>query len=198
MRLNNYKIAIANLCIYNYWMRIFETVFILTLFLAAQILTGCSSTTGNQGGANPASNVDSRSAAENSNTAKDSIEELGTIVTLPIKPEEAAWREDATDKQYGNASTGGKKLTAVLRFTPQDADKLAAERPEYAKPPLTATINPDKWFPSELIAQSDLSGDDTLKGSSYSAKDFYLAPYTEGRLIRIENTDYFILELYSR
>jgi len=33
---------------------------------------------------------------------------------------------------------------------------------------------------------------------SYPANAFYLEPYTDGRITRIENTDYFVLELTAK
>jgi len=44
----------------------------------------------------------------------------------------------------------------------------------------------------------ELSGDDSLKGLAYSADSFFQEPYTSGRVIRIDGTDYFVLELSAK
>jgi hypothetical protein len=90
-----------------------------------------------------------------------------------------------------------KKLTAVLRFLNEDADKIVAQAAS-VKAAAPSTINTEKWFPPELIAQSRTSGDDTLKGLSYPANDFYNAPYSDGTFTRIDGTDYFVLELFAK
>jgi hypothetical protein len=130
-------------------------------------------------------------------TANDKVEELELLVTLPIEPEETVWREDAPVAGDNSQPPFTKKLTAVLKYSQADAVKLSGLI-EQGSPPLSVGINTETWFPAELIAQSDLSGDDTLKGDSYSAANFYRAPYSDGRITRVEGTDYFVLELYSR
>ena len=62
-------------------------------------------------------------------------------------------------------------------------------------PATPAAFIPLEWFPEELIAQSEIAGDQSLKGKQYDARDFVQAPYTKGRLIKLEQPGYFILEL---
>jgi hypothetical protein len=123
-------------------------------------------------------------ANESANATKTNVEELGMLINMPIETEEAVWRNEP----------GQKRIIAVLRFSPNDAQRFV-EQAEKIRKPTNASIGTESWFPAELIAQSDQSGDDTLKGISYAADDFYQAPYTQGRIVRIENTDYFVLEL---
>lgn len=123
--------------------------------------------------------------------AKDDIEELETMIKIPVHPEEALWHEE----NLGNPNA--KKLTIVLKFLPEDSNKIVAEAEP--KKAVTQTALPvETWFPAELVASSELSGDDTLKGNVYSAEQFFQTPYTDGRLIRMENSSYFILELFSK
>jgi hypothetical protein len=121
------------------------------------------------------------------------------VIKLPFHPEEAVWREEILGKPGGNRvpAPTDKKLTAVLRFLEADADQIVAQAEKY-KPAANHKISTESWFPAELIAQSQTSGDDTVKGKSYSANDFFNAPYTEGRITRIEGTDYFVLELFTK
>ncbi len=124
---------------------------------------------------------------ENSNTARSNIEELRLIANIPYEAEDIAWKEDLSRK----------KLVAVLRFSPADSAKVVAEA-ERVKVPEAASISSESWFPPELIAQSEMSGDDILRGKVYAANQFFLDQYSGGRIIRIENTDYFVLELSAR
>ena len=154
-------------------------------------------------GENRNSNADSANLnAANSNSAlsvKDDIEELEMTIKLPFHPEEAVWREEASGKSTDNRvpAPADKKLVAVLRFLKKDADQIAAQAGKY-KPAVAETIGTEKWFPAELIAQSQTSGDETIKGARFPANDFHNPPYSDGKITRIEGTDYFVLELIAK
>lgn len=119
--------------------------------------------------------------------AKDDIAELNSIVLLPNVPEEVIWREEVDGKNH-------KKLVAVMRFSQEDEKNIIEKAKRYREPE-SAEVSAEDWFPPELSAQTELAGDETLKGISYSAKDFIQLPYTSGRLVKISNSDYFVLEL---
>ncbi|HEX8638579.1 MAG TPA: hypothetical protein VF692_10990, partial [Pyrinomonadaceae bacterium] len=102
-----------------------------------------------------------------------------------------------TNTQDNAAPPTGKKMTAVLKFTAEDAARIVAQAETY-RPATPAQIETESWFPAELIAQSELSGDETLKGNAYAANDFLQPPYSDGKLTRLENSSYFILELFAR
>ena len=85
----------------------------------------------------------------------------------------------------------------MLRFSQPEASRLIADA-EKVRPPQQVNINPESWFPPELIAQSDMSGDDTLNGKSYAANAFFQDPYNDGRIIKIDDSDYFVLELTAK
>ena len=105
------------------------------------------------------------------------------LINIPYPSEDTVFKE----------SSSRKKLIAVLRFSATDCDKLAADADRYRKPE-SVTVENETWFPDDLIAQGDVSGDDTLKGTSYAANAFLLEPFNEGRIVRIEGTNYFVLE----
>jgi hypothetical protein len=174
-------IAITPARPYNYSMHFSRPAFLL-LVLASQLLLGCSGTSGNNNVAN--------SSADAANTApagpKDNIDEFGMIVRLPFVPEEVVWEEKPEQK----------KLTAVLRFSPEDAGKMAADVAK-AGPATADTLSVESWYPNELIAQGELTGESTVKGQSYPADSFLNPPYTKGKITRVENTDYFILQISS-
>jgi hypothetical protein len=172
--------------------KIFITLLFATLFAGSCASTGTENSNANGQTAN----------AVNTNTAnsvKDDIEELELTIKMPFHPEEAVWREDLMGKMGDNRvpAPTDKKLTAVLRFLKDDAAKVVAQAEKY-KPAAPATIPTEKWFPAELIAQSQTSGDETVKGLSYPANDFLNPPYADGKITRIEGTDYFVLELFTK
>lgn len=121
------------------------------------------------------------------------------LVKLPFHPEEADWREETMGKPANDRVPGptDKKLVAILRFLKDDADKIVAQAEKH-KAATPATVNTETWFPNELVAQSQTSGDETLKGLTYAADDFYNPPFSDGKLTRIEGTDYFLLELFTK
>jgi ABC-type enterochelin transport system substrate-binding protein len=174
------------------------TIFIA--FLAALCFTACPSND-NKNVNNTANNRTANAVNANAgaNSVKDDIEELEMIVKLPVIPEEAVWREENLAKPGDDSvpAPTDKKLVAVLRFLKDDAERVAAQAGKL-RPATPETINTEKWFPNELIAQSQMSGDETLKGLSYAANDYYNMPYTDGKLTRIEGTDYFVLELFAK
>ena len=135
---------------------------------------------------------------DNANVFKDNIEELDKIINLPIIPVEATWREDNLDKQNNNnlPVLNGKKLTVVLKFSAEDAQKIV-EKIDKTKPVFASDVDAESWFPPELIAKSQESGDENLKGTSYAADNFLLEPYRNGKITRINDTDFFVLELTS-
>lgn len=131
--------------------------------------------------------------------AKDDVEELGKIIKLPFAPEEVAYSEiNLNDKNSEPRvpAPNEKKLVAVLKFSSEDANQIVAQAEKY-KTSAPSDVDAESWFPPELIAKSQETGDESLKGVSYAANDFYQSPYANGRLTRLNDTDYFVLELSS-
>ncbi len=121
-----------------------------------------------------------------SSPAKDDVEEFNKVVTVAIDPDEVIWREIPTEK--------GKRLVAVLKYSSADAQTVAAQAEKH-RAPLNGELDAEDWFPPELIAKSQASGDEILKGKNYAANDFFSESYKNGKLTRIDGTDYFVLEL---
>lgn len=138
-----------------------------------------SNNTPNQSG----NNSNTANIAEKSPVnASDDAEQLAKVVRLPLTPDEVSWVEDKG------------KLTAVLKFSDVNSEALTSQVQKIA-PPVDAGIETEEWFPAELIAQSETTGDQSLKGKQYDARDFLQAPYTKGRLIKLEQPGFFVLEL---
>ena len=159
----------------------FSTPAVLIIVLALEILSSCTSPNANNSTANAST---TNSATQTG--PKDNIEELGMLVRLPFEPDEVAWEEMPEHK----------KLTAVLRFSPENAAKMSAEVAK-SGPPTPETLTVESWYPNELLAQSELRGESTVKGESYPAEQLLNPPYTKGKITRVENTDYFILQISS-
>ncbi len=144
------------------------------------------------------SNTPKAESKQSSIVTKDNTEELAQLVKIPFVLEDvdAVWRIEP----MGNFPDGrvpgptDQKLRAVFLFYPDDAAKLVAEA-ERLKAGSPVTIDNETWFPPELTGKGELSGDDTLKGIEYPANQFFQSPYLQGRLVRVEGTDYFLLEL---
>jgi len=170
-------------------------IFIALLIVA--IFTACGSN--NSANSNSANQTANSANSNSTASIKDDADELEMTIKLPFHPEEAVWREEVLGKSGDNRvpAPTDKKLTAVLRFLKEDADKIVAQAEKY-KPAANEIINSENWFPAELVAQSQTSGDETIKGKSYAANDFYNPPYSDGKLTRIEGTDYFVLELFAK
>ncbi len=193
-------IAIFHYNFYNYQMKFTFVNLTAILILAILFSSACNNDSLTNDSTNSSaknSNQITEASGENANTAKDDIDELEKIIKLPLLPEEANyWEENLSDSNRNNQNSApnSKKIIAVLKFSPENAAQLVSHI-EKIKPPVDSQIDAESRFPAELVAQSQLSGDETLKGKSYAVDDFLQTPYRSGKITRIENTDYFVLEL---
>ncbi|MGI8556651.1 MAG: hypothetical protein ACR2LT_09895 [Pyrinomonadaceae bacterium] len=134
------------------------------------------------------SNISNQNAGlAHANSTIDNVADLEAIIKLPETPEEVVGREEEI------ANPKGKKLTAVLKYSPEAAAKIVASA-EKIKSAVPVEAGVENWFPEELTAQSQLSGNESLRGISYAANDFFNPPYINGKLTRIAGTNYFVLE----
>lgn len=135
----------------------------------------------------------------NANQAEDSEVELKTLINLPFEPEENVYKEMKLGNANNNRVPGpsDNKLVAVLKFSEENTKKLISDL-ETKGNPFETKIDPEPWFPAELIAKSQMSGDETIKGTGYSAEMFFKSPYNNGTLARVNQTDYFVLILQTQ
>lgn len=157
-----------------------------TVLMQAVFSAGC-------GGPQKTSNGTNSGVNSNANTASvvanDKDEELEAMIRMPFPSDETVWRDETGADQK-------RKLTAVLRYSSEDAQKLE-DQASKSGVPQAVEIEAESWFPPELVAKSQQSGNETIKGKSYQATDFFQTPFTQGRISRIEGTNYFVLELYA-
>ena len=88
-------------------------------------------------------------------------------------------------------------MVAVLHFARSDSDKIVSGATA-RQTPQAVTIPSESWYPAELVAQSEMSGSDGLTGTAYAADEFFMEPYTSGRIVRVRDTDYFVLQLTAK
>lgn len=151
------------------------------LFAISLVVAGCGGTeTANR------SNIPTANRSANANLPRTNAEELGLLIKLPYETEDIVWKE---------RTMGGRSILAVLRFSTQNAEKIVSEAGA-AQGNRSLTV--ETWFPEELVAQSEMSGDNALKGTSFPATAFFQEPFTTGTVTRVEGTDYFILELSAK
>jgi hypothetical protein len=144
-------------------------------------------------GSNPAANnANTVAATTNANTdtqngARTKVEDLSLLVNMPYDVQDVVWRQ----------SKDQKKITAVIHFDPDDEKKVIPEAEKFG-PGQNVNIDIQSWFPDELTAQSDLHGDQPLRGKAYPANQFFQDAYNSGRIVDIDGTDYYILELTAQ
>lgn len=156
------------------------------------------------------SNVVRQSQSENQNSkianvgndqnpARDNEEELSQFIRIPFETEEALYKIEPLGKNPNSERVPGptdNKLTAILKFKSEDTQKVIEQAKTY-KQPTENSISAENWFPPELVAKSQESGDESIKGNVYAPNDFAQSPYLNGSLTHITGTDYFVLELVT-
>ena len=173
------------------------TSLILALFLSLITLVSCSNPSSNS--ANSAANNHTdpanadRAVEPGMEGAKDNADELATLIRVPFEAEDLVWKEFP-------ASDDGKsprRVLAVFQLTPADAKKLV-ENASKVRTGSPVLINNEKWFPKELITQTEVSGEEGVQATAYAADEFLIPPFNEGTLARVDNTDFFVLEVFAR
>ena len=150
------------------------------LLFSALIFSSCSAPAGNS----TSTNSEGNRVASVPKKANDKAEELGLLINFTLEPEDIVWQQVDSPK----------KIVAVFRLDEEDTkklvDQLAARSQGTAK-----SITVEDWFPAELIAGGETTGSSTVAGTTYPADDFYQPPYSQGTITRINNTDFFVLEI---
>lgn len=156
---------------------------------------------GDQTAAPPAAQS-TKTAESNRDLAGDDPVQLIKAVNLPENPQELVFKEipvsgeEKENRPQQRPSPEEKKLVVVVKYSPGETATIIEKAKKYREP-VPTKIDAEDWFPAELIAQSQAAGDEALKGKTYAADDFLKTPYTDGKLTRIDNTDYLILELFA-
>lgn len=168
----------------------------LISFASIALFAGC---TGGPETANNSAPVSPREVNEkNTPQVNEKPEELGMLIKVPFVPAEVVFVEQPAVAEPGRSpGPNDKKLRAVIFYEKEDAEILAAEAAKLAEP-TAVEIDADTWFPAELVSQSELNEGQKLKGKAYPADMLFQAPYLAGTLVRIDETNYFVVEMYTR
>jgi hypothetical protein len=177
---------------YNNRMLYIRISLILALLAAVQLMSGCSgrpaSSTNNAATAADQANAN-REIEPGMEGAKDNAEELAGLVKMPYEPEDLAWKEYSTAQ--------GRRVLAVFQLTDDGARKLV-EASSRVRPGRPVSITTEKWFPKELVTQSEMSGESGIQATSYAADEFLQLPFSEGSVSRVDNTNFFVLEVFAK
>jgi hypothetical protein len=168
--------------------RLYVSLIILALLVSLFAGSCTDSRDANSNNGNQAGNVN----AKHSNPVKDNAEELAALIKLPVLPEEknderVEWREETVNQK-------GRKLTAIIKYNEANTAQIIALAEKH-KPAVPVELGVEDWYPEELTAQTQLSGNESLKATAYAANDFVNPPYSHGRLVRINESNFFVLEL---
>lgn len=106
------------------------------------------------------------------------------LINFSLEPEDILWL------QYESP----KKIVAVFRLDEQGTKKLA-DQLKAKLPGAARTVTVEDWFPAELVAGGETTGASSVDGTAFPADDFFQAPFTQGTITRINDTDFFVLEL---
>ena len=172
-------------------MPLLKYVLTTSLLTVAIALTSCSSGTDSINAPNVSSVNRVANGSNTSNSANDNAEELGILIHLPFEPVEVVWKE------FPAAPDRSRRLVAVLLYSNADSAKIVTDISS-VNPAETVVLETEEWFPAELIAQGEFGENSSLGGQSYPANAFYQEPFNEGRISRIDGTDYFVLELAAK
>lgn len=181
--------------------RIAVTVVIIPGFIA---LATCGHNNGRAAGGAGEGNRSSTNEAKNmtpdrkTNESTD-IDALARLITLPVRPVEATWRQEILGKH--ETSVPGPtdyRLTAVLKFDATDVPKLIEKSGKSPGEASRGSIEIEPWFPEEVKGVAHTRDDETVvEGDRYSPDLFLRSPYSGGKLIRVGQSNYFVLRILS-
>ena len=129
-------------------------------------------------------------------TSEDSIQKLETLINMPVEAEETDFRLDDIQASNTNSRVPGpqdRMLTVVLKYSEENAEKLSERLSEFKE--FDIEIEAETWFPAELKAKADAEGDQKIKGKGTNAKIFGKAPFLKGTILRIPETNFFVLRM---
>jgi hypothetical protein len=152
----------------------------IIFFVILLSFTACNEEIETAGANKPEKNVQTQKQI---GETSDDADDLAGIINLPFIPEDVIWQQLEVQ--------GGRKIIAVIRFNPQDTATLLAQSQAGEKAELAA----ERWFPQELTAQSDIAGDQVLRGTVYTANTFFKGSFNKGKVVKLDGSDYFIVEI---
>lgn len=156
--------------------------FVIPLVLVGTliVLSGCGEAPDSK--PETVANVDRRSDEVLSNP-----EELGLLMRVPFESDEI---EDIAWK----SNPDSRSLVAVIRLT-EDGAKRADAEVFQGRSNGRGSIDVKSWFPKELLTKSEMNGDADLDGTLLPIDALILPPYNSGRVVKIDDSEYYVIEM---
>lgn len=129
--------------------------------------------------------------------ANSDVNELRQYVNLPYEPASVLWQKQARGDASADRSAPGPSdwsIICLLQFKAEDAARIVGQTAQ-GQTGKTKKIKSQDWFPDAI--KRTASPDNLIEGQSFDPAAFYKSPLTNGTLIRIGETNYFILGLYT-
>jgi hypothetical protein len=119
------------------------------------------------------------------------LKQLAGRIELPYRPATVLWQTT----QYGDGVLGPSdwKLTGVMTFRSIDADKMLAAAKKQGSP-REDFIEVEDWFPDRLKTQAIK---DPKTGKPLLKVKVYQVPATNGRLMQVDRTSYWIVRVFT-
>ncbi len=130
---------------------------------------------------------------------KTDIESLRDKINLPREPVEVQWTEEIFDNSKGAApAPSDQRLTALLRYDSQTAAELTRQLDVQSAEKSLGNAEIKDWFPTDVKnLATEINGKTKLVGAKFSPAEFYRGAYRNGTLIRVNDSNYFVLSLFS-
>lgn len=175
------------------------------LIMIVVLMTACGSSNSpavvNRAAANNQSNVSRNMNESNAPKAevKTDIEGLEKQINLPVRPAEVKWTAELFDNSQGAVpGPSDSRLTALLKYDDKGAAELIKKLEADPQEKSLGNTDLKSWFPDDVKSEAKtVDGRTYLEGAKYSPNVFFRSPYLNGNLIRVGQTNCFVLNLFS-
>ncbi|MGH9949899.1 MAG: hypothetical protein ACRD6X_22250 [Pyrinomonadaceae bacterium] len=164
-----------------------RSIFLVVIF-GSIFISSCSSNRNSNDNIQSAPNANSNigNSTDPTKTTNDNIEELRTIIIVPFEPDEVVWR---VFKGTGSED----RLVAVFRLMKNDAESFSSK--VSANVADVAAVSVEDWFPAELKAMGETTGESNISCSVLPAAEFVQEPYSNGTVYVVPDSGYIVVEL---
>lgn len=179
--------------------------FCLLILIVPSVLTGCKAVSVQSDNINGiiGNQTDNKKnmnkAAETATEVKTDVEGLEKKINLPFRPVEVKWVEEFMDNSEGLVpGPSDYRLTALLKYDSETAERLVKQISADADTQPLGNTDSQDWFFDEVKSKIQTKDGRTyLEGTEYPPEAFFRPPYNNGKIIRLNGTNYFVLNLHS-
>lgn len=140
-------------------------------------------------------------SSEKKAKVESDIAALEKQIKLPAgaRPVSAKWTAETLDNSEGVVpGPTDYRLTALLEYDEKGAAELTRRLESQKSEKSLGNAELESWFPESLKKQAaTVDGRTYLEGARYPANEFLRSPYQNGTLIRVGETNFFVLNLSS-